>query len=70
MLQMANRQRKSTMQLGSTHGPDSCPTESIRVPILYVTGFLYCASRLVLLAISFSSIRKMLGSVYFARDLI
>jgi hypothetical protein len=36
--------------------------------ILYVTGFLYCASRLILLAVSLSSIRKMPGSVYIATD--
>ncbi|KAL7907849.1 hypothetical protein GGI35DRAFT_486834 [Trichoderma velutinum] len=36
--------------------------------VLYATGFLYCASRLILLAVSLSSIRKMLGSVYFATN--
>lgn len=36
--------------------------------ILYITGILYCASRLILLAVSFSSIRKMPGSVYIATD--
>ncbi|UKZ79034.1 hypothetical protein TrVFT333_006785 [Trichoderma virens FT-333] len=36
--------------------------------VLYVTGFLYCASRLILLAISISSIRKMPGSVYIATN--
>ncbi|KAL6910135.1 hypothetical protein GGI43DRAFT_389417 [Trichoderma evansii] len=36
--------------------------------ILYATGFLYCASRLILLAVSISSIRKMPGSVYIATD--
>jgi hypothetical protein len=36
--------------------------------ILYLTGLLYCASRLILLAVSISSIRKMPGSVYLATD--
>ncbi|KAL7933303.1 hypothetical protein V8C35DRAFT_327997 [Trichoderma chlorosporum] len=36
--------------------------------ILYMTGFLYCASRLILLAVSLSSIRKMPGSVYIATN--
>lgn len=36
--------------------------------ILYFTGFLYCAARLLLLAISISSIRKMPGSVYIVTD--
>ncbi|PON25741.1 hypothetical protein TGAM01_v205178 [Trichoderma gamsii] len=36
--------------------------------ILYLTGFLYCAARLLLLAISISSIRKMPGSVYIVTD--
>lgn len=36
--------------------------------ILYFTGFLYCAARLLLLAVSISSIRKMPGSVYIVTD--
>ncbi|UKZ58785.1 uncharacterized protein TrAtP1_000108 [Trichoderma atroviride] len=36
--------------------------------ILYFTGFLYCASRLILLGVSISSIRKMPGSVYLVTD--
>ncbi|PTB43658.1 hypothetical protein M441DRAFT_67391 [Trichoderma asperellum CBS 433.97] len=36
--------------------------------VLYSTGFLYCASRLIILAISFSSLRKMPGSVYTATN--
>lgn len=36
--------------------------------ILYLTGVLYCASRLIILAISFSSLRKMPGSVYIATN--
>lgn len=36
--------------------------------ILYSTGLLYCAARLLLLAVSISSIRKMPGSVYIATD--
>lgn len=36
--------------------------------ILYSTGFLYCASRLMILAISYSSLRKMSGSVYIATN--
>lgn len=36
--------------------------------ILYLTGSLYCASRLILLAVSISSLRKMPGSVYLVTD--
>ncbi|KAM0512311.1 hypothetical protein ACHAPE_009007 [Trichoderma viride] len=36
--------------------------------ILYSTGLLYCAARLLLLAVSISSIRNMPGSVYIATD--
>lgn len=36
--------------------------------ILYLTGFLYCAARLILLAVSISSLRKMPGSVYLVTN--
>ncbi|KAK2606239.1 hypothetical protein QQS21_003287 [Conoideocrella luteorostrata] len=36
----------------------------INQALLYITGILYCASRLLLLGISLSSVRKMPGSVY------
>lgn len=42
--------------------------QGINQGILYITGFLYCASRLILLAVSISSIRKMPGSVYIVTD--
>lgn len=37
---------------------------SVNLIILYSTGVLYCASRLIVLGVSFASMREMSGSVY------
>lgn len=64
---------KSTKKLQSVAMTDLWPMKpvlprSVNLGILYTTGFLYCASRLVLIGVSFSSIREMPSSVYKETD--
>ncbi|KAM0463373.1 hypothetical protein ACHAO4_000086 [Trichoderma viride] len=64
---------KETKKIDEAAWTDKWPRQpllprGVNQGILYLTGFLYCASRLVLLAVSISSIRKMPGSVYLVTD--
>ncbi|KAK1245524.1 hypothetical protein MKX08_005153 [Trichoderma sp. CBMAI-0020] len=64
---------KETKKIDEAADTDKWPRQpllprGVNQSILCLTGFLYCASRLILLAVSISSIRKMPGSVYLATD--
>ncbi|KAL7921859.1 hypothetical protein ACQKWADRAFT_327421 [Trichoderma austrokoningii] len=62
---------KETKKIDDAARTDAWPRQpllphGVNQGILYFTGFLYCAARLILLAVAISSIRKMPGSVYLA----